>query len=97
MSQYISIIGVGYVGLSTSLGFAAKGYNVLVYDNDPARIDSIRNGVSSFNEKDIENHLQQATKDGFLRVSPSFNEAVKNSDITFITVGTPSKPDGTIN
>ena len=95
--QTISIIGAGYVGLSTSVGFATKGYKVLVYDNDPAKINLLSKGSSSFYEPELEKHLQQTVNDGLLTIASSVEEAVINTDITFIAVGTPSKPDGTIN
>jgi len=95
--QTISIIGAGYVGLSTSVGFAAKGYTVLIYDNDPAKINLLSKGLSPFYEPELEKHLQQTGKDGFLTSASNVEEAVTNTDITFVAVGTPSKPDGTIN
>lgn len=97
MSHSISIIGVGYVGLSTSVGFATKGHKVLVYDNDPTKIKLLSDGLSSFYEPELEKYLRNVINDGLLVAASSVEETVTNTDITFITVGTPSKPDGTIN
>jgi UDPglucose 6-dehydrogenase len=97
LSRFISFIGVGFVGLSTSVGFAAKGYKVLVYDNDPAKIKLLSEGSSSFYEAELEKHLQNVINSGLLATVPSVEETVTNTNITFITVGTPSKSDGTIN
>jgi UDPglucose 6-dehydrogenase len=95
--QSISVVGAGYVGLSTSVGFASKGYKVLVYDTDQAKLTQLCNGLSPFFEPELDMYLRKATNAGMIAVASTVEEAVKNTDLTFITVGSPSKSDGTIN
>ena len=96
-SKRISIVGIGYVGLCTGVGFASKGYTVIAVDKDPERVASINKGIPPFHEPDLEELLQVAIKNGCLRVVLDTEQAITNTDITFITVGTPSNPDGSIN
>jgi len=93
----ISIIGMGYVGLCTAVGFASKGNKIIAVDNDPEKVNSINKALSPFHEPHLNDSLQKAIKDGYLRCIPDLTEAILNTEITFITVGTPTKADGSIN
>jgi UDPglucose 6-dehydrogenase len=94
----ISVIGVGYVGLCTSVGFASRGFSVTASDVDKAKISKISSGTAPFHEPCLEELLKKAVKDGFLKALPSKTEqAIFDSDLTFIAVGTPSLSDGSID
>jgi UDPglucose 6-dehydrogenase len=93
----VSIIGMGYVGLCTAVGFASKENTVIAVDNDPAKVDSINKAVSPFHEPQLNHFLQKAVKDGYLKSILDLEEAILSTAITFITVGTPSKADGSID
>jgi len=98
MTPYrISIVGTGYVGLCTAVGFASKGYNVLTSTHDPKKASLINKGTPPFHEPHLEEMLQKAVKNGYLRCMLDHEEAILNTDITFIAVGTPSKPNGSID
>lgn len=97
MSCRISIVGTGYVGLCTAVGFASKGYKVITSTHDPKKAYLINKCISPFYEPRLEDSLQKAVKDDCLRCVLDCREAVLNTDITFIAVGTPSKPDGSID
>ena len=98
MSKFsISIVGMGYVGLCTAVGFTSKGNKVIAVDNDPEKVDSINKAVSPFHEPQLNDSLQKAVKDGYLTCILDLTEAILNSEITFITVGTPCKADGSID
>jgi len=98
MVQYcISIVGAGYVGLCTAVAFASKGYKVITADRDPEKVTLINKGISPFSEHRLEESLQKVVKDGRLSCMLGCENAILSSDITFIAVGTPSKPDGSIN
>ena len=94
---HISIVGTGYFGLCTAVTLASKDYKVLVYDCDQKRTSLINKGISPFHEPGLQELLQKAVKEGRLKGVPESQEAVLNTHITFITVGTPSKPSGTID
>lgn len=96
-SKKISIVGIGYVGLCTGIEFARKGYTVIAADKDPKKVALINKGIPTFHEPNLEELLQEAIKNGYLNCVLDTEKAVKNTEITFITVGTPSNPDGSIN
>ncbi len=93
----ISIVGVGYVGLCTAVGFAYKGYKVIASTKNPKKAEMINQGKAPLHEPMLDGFLKKAVGENFLKCVPGRREAVLNTDITFITVGTPSKPDGSIN
>ena len=95
--QRISIIGMGYVGLCTAIGFADKGNKIFAVDKDPKKIDTTNKGLPPFYEPELEGFLQKATKGSYLKAILDLKEAILNTDVTFITVGTPSKADGSID
>jgi UDPglucose 6-dehydrogenase len=95
--HHISVIGIGYVGLCTAVGFASKGYKVVAADKDTKKVVSINKCLPSFYEPDLEDSLQNAIKDGYLRCLLDCEQAITNTDITFIAVGTPSGPNGSID
>ena len=58
----ISIIGMGYVGLCTAVGFASKKNNIIAVDNDTEKIASINKATSPIHEPNLTNLLQKAVK-----------------------------------
>jgi len=95
--QRVSIVGTGYVGLSTAVGFASKGYHVFTSTHDTEKAIKINEGVSPFYEPNLQELLKNAVKNRRLKCVLSCEEAVLNTDVTFIATGTPSKPDGSID
>jgi len=93
----ISIVGTGYVGLCTAVCFAFKGYNVITSTHEAKNAASINRGIPPFHEPDLEEFLLSTVKNRYLRCVLNREEAVLNTDITFVAVGTPSQPDGGIN
>jgi len=93
----ISIVGTGYVGLCTAVCLAAKGYKVITSTHDPKKASLINRGIPPFHEPQLEDLLKESITKGCLRCTTSRSEAVLQTDITFIAVGTPSKSDGSIN
>jgi UDPglucose 6-dehydrogenase len=96
-SKRISIVGLGYVGLCTSIGFAHNGFSVTVVDKDKEKVASVKKGIPPFHEPDLEKLLKNTIKNGFLKGTLDTTQAILDTDITFITVGTPSNNDGSIN
>jgi UDPglucose 6-dehydrogenase len=93
----LSFIGLGPVGLCTAVCFAAKGYKVISSEIDKTKANQIKKGKPPFYELNLKEMLQETIKSGNLKIVTNNEEAILQSDITFITVGTPSKPDGSIN
>jgi UDPglucose 6-dehydrogenase len=93
----ISFIGMGYVGLCTAVCFANKGFKTIVTTKDPEKIRMVKKGKPPFYEPQLEELLKRAIKTKNLKVETERNQAVMESDISFITVGTPPKLDGSVD
>jgi UDPglucose 6-dehydrogenase len=90
----ICVIGAGYVGLVTSACLAYLGNNVVAVDADETRLKTLKSGQVPFYEPGLAEFVKECTAKGTLEFSADLASAVKKSEIVFIAVGTPSKPDG---
>jgi UDPglucose 6-dehydrogenase len=96
--QKISVIGTGYVGLCTAVGFSSKGYSVFASDVDAKKIGKINQGIAPFYEPSLQEKLTDSIQKGKFKCSVNQTEqVVLESDLTFVTVGTPSREDGSID
>lgn len=93
----ISVIGMGFVGLCSAVCFADRGYETYVSTLNQERASLVSKGVPPFFEPKLKEFLQRVLERRSLKVVIGREEAILNSDISFITVGTPSNPDGSIN
>ncbi|MFH1443284.1 MAG: UDP-glucose/GDP-mannose dehydrogenase family protein [Candidatus Micrarchaeota archaeon] len=92
----LTFIGAGYVGLVSAAGFANKGHECTCIDIDGKKVESINKGIPPIYEKELEKLLEELVKKGKLTASSSY-DSVKNADVVFICVGTPSRKDGSID
>lgn len=90
----IGVLGLGHVGLPTAVGFAELGWQVVGTDSDGAKVSLIAAGRCPFYEPDLEPLLRKNLAEGRLKVTSDVGEAVRESDILFVCVGTPQRPDG---
>ncbi len=88
----IGVFGIGYVGLTTALGFASKGHRVFAVDRDEEKVESLRSGQVPIFEPGARELLRENLSR--LHFSTRGEDAVKNAEVLFISVGTPSLPDG---
>ncbi|MEM2143716.1 MAG: UDP-glucose/GDP-mannose dehydrogenase family protein [Candidatus Jordarchaeaceae archaeon] len=95
--EIISIVGTGYVGLCTGVGFASKGFKVIMSTHDQKKAEDINRGIPPFYEPDLDGLLKKVTSEGHLRCVTNRKEAILHSEVTFVASGTPSQPDGSIN
>ena len=94
----ISVLGIGYVGLCTAVGFASEGYNVIASTHDAEKAAKINKGIPPFHEPNLQNLLEKTIQNGSLKCLINQTEkAVLETDLTFNAVGTPSRPDGSID
>ena len=93
----IGVVGTGYVGLCTAVGFASRGFKVITSTSDKLKADLINSGEPPFYEPGLKELLSEAVALGNLRCTLDREETVLESDVTFITVGTPSLQDGSID
>ncbi len=87
----VSMIGSGYVGLVSGTCFAEFGANVVCIDKDEAKIDALKNGKMPIYEPGLDQLVADNVKAGRLTFSTSYKENIKDSDLVFIAVGTPTR------
>ena len=97
MDKRITIVGLGYVGLTMAVCLAEKGIATVGLDSDKKKIELINNGSSPFYEPQLETMISRALDSGTLKIVDDYQKALRDSYIIFITVGTPSLSDGSIN
>lgn len=93
----ISIFGLGYVGC-VSLGCLSRmGYRVIGVDINEQKNNLINSGIPTIIEKDIDIIIKQGKEAGLISATSNVSEAVLNSEISFICVGTPNDKNGHLN
>ena len=95
-SASISIVGMGYVGLCTAATFASRGIRTIGIDIDQARVEQIRRGKAPLHEPQLDSMLKNVVRKKLLDATSDISVAA-DTDTTFLTVGTPSQPDGSID
>jgi len=92
----VAIVGTGYVGLVTAVGLAELGHTVVCIDVDERKVAALSRGEPPIFERGLEPLLRRhlGTR---LRATTDLFGAVQASEMTFICVGTPSRPDGSID
>ena len=93
----ISIFGLGYVGTVSAALLADRGHTVIGVDISATKVDLLNQGRSPVIEKDLDTIIARTVKTGSLRALTSAAEAVHNSELSLICVGTPSKPNSSLN
>jgi UDP-N-acetyl-D-mannosaminuronic acid dehydrogenase len=85
----VAVVGLGRVGLPLALSFADRGLRVIGVDNDPARLDAVREGRMPFQETDTQPLLERVHAGGRLTLSERVADAAAAQHIV-LTLGTPS-------
>jgi len=93
----VSVIGTGYVGLVTGATLADLGNEVVCLDILEEKINMLNSGKSPIYEPGLDELLKSGLKSKRLIGSTEIEQNVRNSDITFICVGTPSDKNGNID
>lgn len=93
----ISIFGLGYVGCVGAACCAKLGHKVVGVDVSQNKVNLINAGRPTIIEKDIDALCMEAHERGLLSATTDGNQAVQETDISFIVVGTPSSPEGHLN
>lgn len=90
----ISVIGTGYVGLVSGVCFAQMGNKVTCVDIDEKKIEKLRQGIIPIYEPGLEDMTLENYEKGTLKFTTDAGDAIANSLISFIAVGTPMGQDG---
>ena len=92
----ISVFGIGYVGVVSAACLAKDGHTVIAVDVDPGKIKSINDGLSPIVENGLDELIREVVAAGRLTATDDVQYAIDNTDASFIAVGTPSAPDGSV-
>jgi GDP-mannose 6-dehydrogenase len=93
----ISIFGLGYVGMVNAVCLAQKGHEVIGVDVNPKKVQMVNAGESPIKEPDVSSILAEQVRRGNIRATVLPTEAVLESQLSLICVGTPSTPQGFID
>lgn len=93
----IAVFGLGYVGAVTAAVLAAEGHDVVGVDTNGTKVEMIRRGRSPVVEEGLDDLISEVVESGALRATTDASEAVQASDVSMICVGTPSRPNGTLD
>jgi UDPglucose 6-dehydrogenase len=90
----ICVLGTGYVGLVAGTCFAENGNDVICVDLNKEKIERLNRGELPIYEPGLNDLVARNTKEGRLKFTTDSAQSIRNSDIVFIAVGTPSSTDG---
>ena len=93
----LTIIGSGYVGLTTGACFAEVGHDVMCVDNNQQKIERLTRGEIPIYEPGLEDLVKRNVDAGRLHFTSSTEAGVDFGDVIFIAVPTPPQPDGSVD
>ncbi|WP_053382074.1 nucleotide sugar dehydrogenase [Nitrospira moscoviensis] len=93
----LSVFGLGYVGCVSSACFADHGHEVIGVDTNPVKVGIINAGRSPVVEPGMDDLIGRAVKEQRLRATVDPDEAVRESDLSLVCVGTPGRPNGSLD
>jgi GDP-mannose 6-dehydrogenase len=93
----LSVLGLGYVGCVSAACFAKRGHEVLGADVSPVKVDIINGGKSPIVEPGIDELIRDAVAGGRLRATTDAGEAVLQTDVSLVCVGTPGQHNGSLD
>jgi GDP-mannose 6-dehydrogenase len=93
----VSVFGLGYVGTVCAACLADQGHDVIGVDKSAGKVDLISSGRSPIVERDIDDIVLRSVRAGRLKATSDASTAVAASEISLVCVGTPSRPNGSID
>jgi GDP-mannose 6-dehydrogenase len=93
----ISIFGMGYVGTVSAGCLAMEGHEVIGVDPVRTKVDLINAGQCPIIEEDIGEIIAAMVKSGRLRATQDQDEAIRQTELSFVCVGTPSQSNGNLD
>src|SRR5437762_1883533 len=93
----VTIIGCGYVGLVTGTCLAAIGHTVRGVEKDAKKLKTLMDGHCPIFEPGLQELMQEHYASGQLQFTENVKAAVRDAEVVFLCVGTPPKPDGTVD
>ena len=96
-SKRISIFGMGYVGCVSGACLASLGHHVIGVEPNPTKVNLINAGRSPIVEAGVEELIAEGVRSGRYRATDDWRFAVAETEIAMVCVGTPSRPNGSID
>ncbi len=93
----ISVFGLGYVGSVTAACLSAAGLNVIGVDTNEQKVAAMAQGISPVKEPKVDDLLLAGVSNGSVRATTDAEQAIRESQISLVCVGTPSKASGDLN
>ncbi len=93
----VTVIGCGYVGLVTGTCLASIGHSVRGVEKDVRKLKTLQDGHCPIFEPGLQELMQEHYASGQLQFTDNVRAAVKEAEVVFLCVGTPPKPDGTVD
>jgi GDP-mannose 6-dehydrogenase len=93
----ISVFGLGYVGAVTAGCLAKRGHAIVGVDVQPQKVDSFNQGLPPIVEPGLAELLKAAKLGGFLKATTNAEEAICDTQLSIVCVGTPSKMTGVLD
>jgi GDP-mannose 6-dehydrogenase len=93
----VSVFGLGYVGSVSAAALAADGHEVIGVDVNAGKVDQINSGSSPIVEPGLAELLNETVSAGRLRATTDTAEAVRDSEVSLLCVGTPSRKNGSLD
>lgn len=90
----VTVIGSGYVGLVAGTCLSDFGMNVILVDNDQNKINKLKDGIIPIYEPGLDDLVKRNIYYKRLFFTSDIEQAIKESEVIFIAVGTPPKDDG---
>ena len=93
----VSIFGLGYVGTVSAGCLAKEGHEIVGVDPVKTKVQLINAGKSPIIERDIDEIITEAVKTGRLRATDDTVQAIRDTELSFVCVGTPSQINGNLD
>ncbi|HEX4192877.1 MAG TPA: nucleotide sugar dehydrogenase [Stellaceae bacterium] len=93
----LSVFGIGYVGSVVAGCMAKRGHEVIAVDVNPSKVAVVNSGCSPIKEPGLDERIAVAVAQGRLRATTSASEAIAETDMSFVCVGTPSLAGGKLD
>jgi GDP-mannose 6-dehydrogenase len=93
----VSVFGLGYVGLVSAACFAREGHHIIGVDISHFKVDTINSGKSPVGESGLAELIAGMVSQRKLQATVDAHQAVMDSDLSLICVGSPSRPDGQVD
>jgi UDPglucose 6-dehydrogenase len=95
--EVVAVVGLGYVGLPTAACFASRGFRAIGIDTDGKKVRALKSGKPQLCDRGFPELFKRGIEEGSLSFTSDYESALADAATVFITVGTPSLRDGSID